>query len=56
MSFVTFGHVNLQGAPPMVFYDFSLPLVYGMAFLSMAFNKVTSLGGYLGLPDSGFDK
>ena len=47
VSFVKIGMsiVNLQGAPPMVFYDFSLPLVYGMAFLSMAFDKVTSLGG-----------
>ena len=24
----------------MVFYDINLPLVYGMAFLAMAFNKV----------------
>ena len=35
-------HVNIQGAPPMVFYDFSIPLVYGMAFLAMAFDKVTA--------------
>ena len=34
-------HVNLQGAPPMVFYDFSIPLVYAMAFLAMAFDKVS---------------
>lgn len=35
--------INLQGAPPMVFYDFTIPLVYGMAFLAIAFDKVTSL-------------
>ena len=35
-------HDSLQGAPPMVFHDISLPLVYGMAFLAMAFDKVTS--------------
>ena len=31
---------NIQGAPPMVYQDFSLPLVYGMAFLAVALNKV----------------
>ena len=37
--------VNRQGAPPMVYHDFSIPLVYSMAFLAMALDKVTSLGG-----------
>ena len=31
---------NTQGAPPMVYHDFSLPLVYGMAILAVALNKV----------------
>jgi len=35
--------IVFKGAPPMVFYDFSLPLVYGMAFLAMAFDKVVGI-------------
>merc|ERR1719239_1345286 len=35
--------IVFKGAPPMVFYDFSIPLVYGMAFLAMAFNKVIGI-------------
>ena len=43
-DFHHFHYDNTQGAPPMVFYDINLPLVYGMAFLAMAFNKVSLLG------------
>jgi len=35
--------IVFKGAPPMVYYDFSLPLVYGMAFLAMAFDKVVGI-------------
>jgi len=35
--------IVFKGAPPMVFYDFSIPLVYAMAFLAMAFDKVMGI-------------
>jgi len=35
--------IVFKGAPPMVFHDISLPLVYGMAFLAMAFDKVIGI-------------
>jgi len=35
--------IVFKGAPPMVFHDFSIPLVYAMAFLSMALNKVIGI-------------
>ena len=40
LSFSFSQYENIQGAPPMVYHDFSLPLVYGMAFLAVALNKV----------------
>merc|ERR1719204_1408762 len=35
--------IVFKGPPPMVFHDFSIPLVYAMAFLAMALDKVIGI-------------
>merc|ERR1719204_964935 len=35
--------IVFKGAPPMVFHDFTIPIVYAMAFLAMALNKVIGI-------------